>query len=162
MKTVFLSFVCTMALVFTAQTAMCADSPAFKNPATHNEATTPTEPQPNFGVPPEDPMALSPEQAQKKKKEMDEKLASKLNLTPQQRDAADKIHEQARAKMDPLIEQMKELRRQMDEIRRQDMVEFEKILTPEQQEAFDKMKRERKLSGGEHKMKKRSVWKNHD
>lgn len=77
-------------------------------------------------------------------------LADKLNLTEEQREQADKIREDGRAKMKPLIEEQKELRKQMDEVRKANMEEFEKILTPEQKKVFDEMKKHKKPWPGMH------------
>ena len=46
--------------------------------------------------------------------------------------------------MKPLMEQMKELREKMDNMRKENMKAFEEILTPEQKETFAKIKTERK------------------
>lgn len=140
MKKTLLSFVCALAVIIGAQSVIAADSPAFKNPATHKVA----QEHQNFGRRPKGPLSVSPEQAQKMQKEMDDKLASKLNLTDEQRVSAEKIRADGRAKMKPLMEQMKDIRRQMDEIRKQNMNEFENILTPDQKQAFEKMKQDKK------------------
>ena len=68
-----------------------------------------------------------------------EKLAEKLKLTDEQKQMAEKIRENGRAKMKPLFEQKKELHKKMEEVRKENMEEFAKILTPEQKKEFDKM-----------------------
>ena len=53
---------------------------------------------------------------------------------------AKKIHEQGREKMKPLMEEGKVLHEKMNKVRKENMAEFEKILTDEQKENFEKMK----------------------
>ena len=75
-------------------------------------------------------------------------LAERLNLTDEQREQADKIREEGRVKMKPLIEEQKELHKQMNEVRKANLEEFEKILTPEQKKAFDEMKKHKRPHPG--------------
>ncbi len=74
-----------------------------------------------------------PELAQK----AEDDLAIRLKLTDEQKEQARKIHEEGR-------EQMKEMHKKMQELRRSNMEDFEKILTPEQKAEFDKIKADRK------------------
>ena len=71
-------------------------------------------------------------------------LEEKLKLTDAQKAEAEKIHEQGRKDIEPLMDQMKEIRAKMDELRKKNMEEFEKILTPEQKAEMDKMKAQMK------------------
>lgn len=73
---------------------------------------------------------------------MHENLAQKLNLTDEQKAQADKIREEGRKKMEPLMQEKKTLHEKMDKLRKENMEEFEKILTPEQKETFAKFKEE--------------------
>lgn len=81
-------------------------------------------------------------QMEKVKENMQNELADKLNLTDEQREKAKKIHEEGREKMKPLMEEGKALHEKMDKLRKENMGEFEKILTDEQKEQFEKMKEE--------------------
>lgn len=74
--------------------------------------------------------------------DMQNKLADKLQLTEEQREQAKKIHEEGREKMKPLMEEGKALHKKMDKLRQENMGEFEKILTDDQKEEFEKMKKE--------------------
>ena len=71
-------------------------------------------------------------------------LAKKLNLSDEQKEQAKKIREDGR-------EKMKKMHEQMQELRKENMAEFEKILTPEQKAEFDKIKSEHKKKFGKHK-----------
>lgn len=74
--------------------------------------------------------------------DMQKELADKLQLTQEQRDMAKKIHEEGREKMKPLMEESKALHEKMDKLRQENMGEFEKILTDEQKQKFEEMKKE--------------------
>ena len=88
-------------------------------------------------------------------KKMAEKLAEDLNLSDAQRQSAQEINEKGRKEIEPLMEEMKNTRAKMDEKRQQNMQEFEKILTPEQKEKFESLKKEykEKFMRGEHEGK---------
>lgn len=73
-----------------------------------------------------------------------EKLAERLKLTDEQKTKADEIRKAGREKMNPLIRQEMELRKEMDIIRSQNMEEFESILTDEQKTEFQKIKNEKR------------------
>lgn len=75
---------------------------------------------------------------------MADKLARDLNLTAEQKTQADKIRKDGREKVKPLMEKMKKIHEEMDKLREDNMKEFEKILTPEQQEKFAQIKAEMK------------------
>ena len=74
-------------------------------------------------------------------KEMAKKMADDLNLTEEQQEKAKAIHEKGKKDIEPLMDEMKDLRQKMDEKRRANMEEFEQILTPEQKAKFDEMKK---------------------
>lgn len=75
---------------------------------------------------------------------MADKLANDLGLTAEQKEQAAKIRQDGREKVKPLMEKVKKIHKEMDELRKENMKEFEKILTPEQQEKFAKIKTEMK------------------
>lgn len=77
------------------------------------------------------PQGPRPEQMQK----MEDDLATKLKLTDEQRAKAHQIHQEGRA-------HMKKMHEEMQAARKANMAEFEKILTPEQKKEFDKIKTE--------------------
>jgi len=70
-----------------------------------------------------------------------DKIAKDLNLTDEQQQQAKQIREEGRKEIEPLMKEMKELRKKMDAKRRANMEEFEKILTPEQKAKFEEMKK---------------------
>lgn len=74
--------------------------------------------------------------------QMAKRLADDLGLTAEQREKADKIREDGQEKIKPLMEKVRKLHEKMDKLRKENMKEFEKILTPEQQEKFAKIKAE--------------------
>ena len=74
------------------------------------------------------------------KGDMQKELADKLNLTVEQREQAKKIHEEGRKKMKPLMEEAKKLHKKMDNLRQENMAEFEKILTDDQKKEMEKIK----------------------
>ena len=67
-------------------------------------------------------------------------LQDRLILSDEQKELAAKIHEDSKKEIEPLWKEMKALREKMDAIRKANMEEFEKILTPEQKTKLDKMK----------------------
>lgn len=76
------------------------------------------------------------------RKEHAEKFAKELGLTEEQKAQAEKLREEGRKKMEPLMKEMKDLRERMDAERKANMEEFEKILTPEQKEKLEAKKEE--------------------
>ncbi len=74
-------------------------------------------------------------------KEMAERMAKDLGLTAEQRQKAEEIRKESQKKIKPLMDEMKALREKIDAERKANMEEFEKILTPEQKEAFEAMKK---------------------
>ncbi len=90
---------------------------------------------------------------------MQDRLAERLKLTDEQKKQSEEIREAGREKMKPLIEENKKIRVRMDEVRRQNMQEFENILTDEQKAEFKKFQEERKgprrpMNRGNHPEKK--------
>lgn len=75
--------------------------------------------------------------------QMENKLAQELGLTAEQQAQARKIHQEGRKKVKPLMDEMKDIRKKMDDLRQENMKEFEAILTPEQKAKFEKIKTER-------------------
>ncbi len=74
------------------------------------------------------------------KKDHHDRFAKELGLTDEQKAQAEKIRQAGRKKMKPLMEKMKALHKEMDELRKENMREFEKILTPDQQAKLKDMK----------------------
>lgn len=72
--------------------------------------------------------------------EMAKRLSEDLDLTAEQKAKADKVREEGRKKIEPLMEKMMKLRAQIDQERRANMEEFENILTPEQKQRFEALK----------------------
>ena len=58
----------------------------------------------------------------------------------EQQEQAEKIRKEGREKLKPLFEEMKDIREKMDKLREDNMLEFEKILTPEQKEKLKDIK----------------------
>lgn len=77
-------------------------------------------------------------------KKMAQKIAEDLKLTDEQRKKAETINENGRKDIEPMMKEMKNIREKMDEKRKLNLEEFEKILTPEQKEKFGSMKEEYK------------------
>ena len=75
---------------------------------------------------------------------MSQKLAEDLGLSDEQKSQADKIREEGRKKMEPLMKEKKILHQKMDAVRKSNMEDFEKILTPEQRQKFSEIKAKHK------------------
>lgn len=71
---------------------------------------------------------------------MAEKLADELGLSESQREQAKAINKKGMEDVKPLMDQMRDIREKMDELRKENMKEFESILTPEQKTKFDAFK----------------------
>ena len=71
---------------------------------------------------------------------MSEKLADELGLSESQREQAKAINKKGMEEVKPLMDQMRDIRKKMDELRKENMKEFESILTPEQKTKFDAFK----------------------
>lgn len=122
MKKSYLTLLCATALLCGTSFAYAAD-----------DATMPPPPQTEHH-----------QRMERHHEKMAQKLADDLNLTDEQRAKAKEMRQQAREKIKPLIDEMKEIRKKMDTIRQENMKAFEEILTPEQKETFAKIKTERK------------------
>ncbi|MBQ9235572.1 MAG: Spy/CpxP family protein refolding chaperone [Alphaproteobacteria bacterium] len=85
-----------------------------------------------------------PPKHEMKMQKMHDDLADKLKLTDEQREKAKKIHEEGRAKMKPLMDEGRELHEKMDKLRKENMAEFEAILTDEQKAELEKIKKDHK------------------
>lgn len=99
---------------------------------------------------------LPPQDGKEMQVRMSDKLSKELNLTDEQKAQAKKIREEGKEKIEPLMKEMKKLRAKIDETRKENMKEFEKILTPEQKNQFEKIKAEKKLHRKEERMHKKS------
>ncbi len=71
----------------------------------------------------------------------------RLGLTAEQKAKAKAIRAEGREKLKPIMKEMKELRKKADEIRTENMKEFEDILTPEQKAKLKSMKADRPKKG---------------
>ena len=134
---------------------------------------------------PEAPNKMTPETKQefvKKMQEHQKKFDERLQLTPEQKVLAEKNRKEGRAKMEPVMKDikakkeelkairesgkseaetkkltepikkdLKALRGKANELRQENMKNFEAILTPEQKVEFDKMKEEGKAKRAEMK-----------
>ena len=78
----------------------------------------------------------------KLRKKHRENFAERLNLTEEQKIKAKEMREKNKPQMEEIFSKMKELRKQAAEIREQNQKEFESILTPEQKETLQKIKKE--------------------
>lgn len=94
-----------------------------------------------YAAGPAEPLAKPVPNKEMKQKRWAEKafenLAKELSLTEEQKAECQKINQESREKIKPLMEQIQK-------IRKENMEAFEKILTPEQKEQFSKMKAEKK------------------
>lgn len=82
---------------------------------------------------------------------MEAKLADRLKLSKEQYQAMQDRRKADQVKIRDLMDQMKEIRIQMNEIRKSNMEAFESILTPEQKAEFEKIKEEGKARHMERK-----------
>lgn len=80
------------------------------------------------------------QQIEKQRDSMQKELADKLNLTDEQRERAKKIYDEGREQMRPLMEEGRVLHEKMEKVRKENLAEFEKILTDEQKKEFEDMK----------------------
>lgn len=80
---------------------------------------------------------------QEMRKRMAKKMAKDLNLTEEQQKQAEKIRADGQEKINPLMKEMRKIRLEIDKIRKENMAEFEKILTPDQKTKFDQIKKDR-------------------
>ncbi len=71
-------------------------------------------------------------------------LADFLQLTDEQRKEVEIINGKSIEKLQPIYEKIKELRKEADEIRKENMEQFIKILTPEQKKNFEGLYKESK------------------
>lgn len=151
MKKTFLTMCCAAALLMgtSASFAQERDMPL---PPPHHPEHAIDAPRPH--MPPHE-WKKGPKFDKEFRKEMSDKFAEKLGLTEEQKAEAEKLREANRAKMEPLMKQADELRQKMDEIRKQNMEDFEKILTPEQKQKLDEMKAKREAKM-QKKMEKRA------
>ena len=130
MKKNLLSFVCASAILAGAWN-VCAQ-----------EAGAPLPP-PGGDVPPHHEMMKRPPHHERMKHapRPEKNLAKELGLTAEQEEQARKIREDGREKMKPLMDEIKKVHEKMNELRKENMEEFEKILTPEQKDKFAEIKK---------------------
>ena len=100
-----------------------------------------TNPADAQDTPPEAPQVQHRLDHEQMRQKMAGKIAKDLDLTDEQQQQAKQIREKGRKEIEPLMNEMKELRKKMDDKRRANMEEFEKILTPEQKAKFEEMKK---------------------
>ena len=74
-------------------------------------------------------------------KEMRENFVKKLNLTEEQQKKADEIHQQSKPRMKEIMQEMKTLRKEADEIRAKDRQAFEALLDDNQKKTLEEMKK---------------------
>ncbi len=122
MKKLYLALLCATALTCGANMAYAQEDNTMPPPPPHH----------------------SEQNIQKHHEKIENKLADDLKLTDEQRSKAKELRKASREKIKPLIDEMKALRKKMDEIRKENMTAFEELLTPEQKETFEKIKAERK------------------
>lgn len=79
-----------------------------------------------------------------------EKMDKFLDLSDEQKAKAKEIREHSRKEIEPLMKEMKTIRKKMDKIREADMKKFEALLTPEQKAKLEARKQhhEKEFKGG--------------
>lgn len=82
-----------------------------------------------------------------KMKERKDEFVKRLNLTPEQKEKAEALHEKNKAAMKPIMDEMKILREKADSLREESRKEFEALLTDEQKEILKTMHKERMEKG---------------
>lgn len=73
--------------------------------------------------------------------EMKAKFAERLGLTDEQKEKLEVMRKEDMAKMEPLFEQMKNLRQEMKDLRQVNRQHFESVLTDEQKVILQEMKK---------------------
>ena len=126
-----LAFVSATALVLGATLTMAQDQ---------GELPPPPPPHGEMHMPAPDHARPMPPNKDLRMPGMSERMAEDLGLSEEQKAEAKKIQEQGREKIKPLFDEMRGVREKMDKVREENMKEFEKILTPEQQKKFSDMK----------------------
>ena len=140
MKKLMLTAVCAAAVMLGSISANAQEEMLPPPPPGH-EMLPP--PPPEFGPRHKGPRAHGPKFDREMHKKLADRFAKDLGLTEEQIAKADKIREDGRKKVEPLMKQMDELRRKADELRKENMKEFEAILTPEQKTRLEEMKARR-------------------
>ena len=128
MKKIYLTLLCATALTFASHLASAQDNITMPMPPHaihHNNGT-----QHNI---------------EKHHEKMAKKLAEELKLTDEQQAKSRQMRKAAREKIKPLLDEMRAIREKLDAIRKDNMKDFEALLTPEQKEVFAKIKAERKV-----------------
>ena len=134
MKNILLSAVCASVLTLSSFSVNAQEPKDIPLPPQHHEE-----------MPlPHGKFAPRPHMIREKAMRHHERFAQELGLSEEQKAEAKKIREAGREKVGPLMEEMKQLRQKMDELRKQNMEEFEKILTPEQKTKLEQIKTDKK------------------
>ncbi len=146
MKKILLNSLCAAAVMFGARAVMAAPD---------GELPPPPPPGHEFEMP-RPPMGKHDMKGPhgKEMRGGPDKLAKDLGLSDEQKKQAEEIHKKGREKVKPLMDEMKKIHEKMEKLRKENMAEFEKILTPEQKDKFEKVKAERKKHWERKKMKK--------
>lgn len=134
-----------------ATTALLMGS-GFVNAADKKDAELPPPPGHEFEHPRGEPKI-----DKEMHKKMADKFAKDLGLTEEQKDQAEKIREDGRKKVEPLMKEMKNLREKMDNLRKENMEEFEKILTPDQKTKLEQLKKDHDKMRGDRKHERRKM-----
>jgi len=99
-------------------------------------------PQPEAPMPPRHEMTMHHHKGGPRGGKMHKAMIEKLALTDEQKAKAEEIRKADFARMKPLMDEMKALKEKMDKMREENMKAFEEILTPEQKEKFEELKKE--------------------
>lgn len=126
MKKLYLSLLCAAVLNLGAAAVHAEDDKTMPPPPAHKEHR------------------LDKKDMKNMREKMENKLSDELKLTDEQKTKAKELRKASREKIKPLMDEMKTLREKMDTIRNENMKAFEELLTPEQKEAFEKIKADRK------------------
>ena len=126
MKKLYLSILCATALTYGSNLALAGE----------NEMLPPP-PQAEHNI-------NAPHDMKNHHKKITQKLEQELNLTDEQKQKAKELRKASRKKIKPLMDEIKVLHKKMDQIRENDMKNFEALLTKEQKEIFDQIKAKHK------------------
>jgi Spy/CpxP family protein refolding chaperone len=89
----------------------------------------------------------NPKEMQKRMKKHEAEFYQKLGLSASQKKQAEAIKAEEKAKMEPLRQEMNNLRKKVKAIRDEGRKNFEKILTPEQKTKLQQLQNEMKGRG---------------
>lgn len=96
-----------------------------------------------------------PDKAEMEKRmaEKKEAFANRLGLTDEQRTKSAALHEQSRAEMKKIMEEMDALKKKADSLREQSKKDFEALLTDDQKKILEQIHQEREAKHKEKAMK---------